>query len=207
MRKLQHNDEGLSLIEVLIAVVILAIVATPFLHSFVTTANTNSKAKQAHKVTVLAQSVMEACKAESVEAIARQFDYPNTGFRMVEQSYIGDGNDVSGFVRELRLKTAQDAEGNPIEEYKTVVPYETAVGDTPEEKKAAVTASIYSENMGEDYEFLGQDDGVYYFAMDQVTQDTTDYDVLIQLNAAPYRHTEGEAPSGKKEYKDRKSVV
>lgn len=41
----QLNNEGFSLIELLIAIVILAIIVVPLLHSFVTSARTNAKSR------------------------------------------------------------------------------------------------------------------------------------------------------------------
>lgn len=39
----QLNNEGFSLVELLIAIVILSIIVVPLLHSFVTSARTNAK--------------------------------------------------------------------------------------------------------------------------------------------------------------------
>ena len=41
----QLNNEGFSLIELLIAIVILSIIVVPLLHSFVTSARTNAKSR------------------------------------------------------------------------------------------------------------------------------------------------------------------
>lgn len=180
MRQLKGNDKGLSLIEVLVAVMILAIVATPFLHSFVTAANTNSKAKAMNNATVLAQSVMEGLKAEPLQEIARQFDYPEKGFRIVDPGRIGDGSNPAPHVSELRYDSAAAA-------FSTALNYENPLLTGETDKRSMVTASIYSEDSGENYEFLGQSDGIYYFDIRNAGQDNASYDVLVKLDATPYR--------------------
>lgn len=89
MRHWKGDNRGLSLIEVLIAVTILAIVVTPFLRSFVTAAATNSKAKRNHKATVVAQSVMEGIKAEAMDQLAVQFHEPEQGFYVLPSGTVG----------------------------------------------------------------------------------------------------------------------
>ena len=43
----QLNNAGFSLVELLIAMVVLAIIVVPLLHSFVTSARTNAKSRRA----------------------------------------------------------------------------------------------------------------------------------------------------------------
>lgn len=180
MEQIRGNNKGLSLLEVLIAVVILTIVAAPFLHSFVTTAHTNSKAREVHKATVLAQSVMEGFKTKTVEDIAKQFDYPARGFGIVDPERIGNGTGAVSHVRELRFDSIA---GSYMETWNYEHPALAGVVD----KRGSVTASTYSEDMGEHCEFLGQSDGKYYFAMDSVKEDSGLYDVLVKLDASVYR--------------------
>lgn len=183
MRQLKDNNKGLSLIEVLVAVIILAIVVTPFLHSFVTTANTNRKAKDIHKATVLAQSVVESCKAENLEDIALQFNYPDSGFRIVSAGNFSGGINVG----ELRYESTA-----PIPGYVNSMKYEDLTSwSTDEEKKSHTTASTFSKDGGATSEFLGQSDGYFYFQMNNVMQDTSVYDVLIQLDASKYHVVSG----------------
>lgn len=137
MRRLKGDNKGFSLIEVLIAVVILAIVVTPFLRSFVTAATTNSKAKSIHKATVLAQSVMEGFKAEELEEISAQFDNPEEGFYVVPSGLIGEGAGVESLVGELH--------------------------------------------------YADQPDGVFYYYLQEVQEDSTKYDVLVKLDATAYQ--------------------
>lgn len=183
MKRLRNNDKGMSLIEVLVAVTILAIVVTPFLHSFITTANTNRKAKNIHKATVLAQSIMESCKAESLEDIALQFDYPASGFRIVAPDSVSSG-DYVGNVMELR-PTPAPSPTDP--KYSKTLNYEDPMLALETDKRSKVTSSIYWETGNPKHEFKGQTNGKYYFGMQNVKQDISSYDALIEVDANPYR--------------------
>ena len=64
-----NNNKGFSLVELLIAVTILAIISIPFLRSFVTAANINGKSRQAQRATTVAQDLMEGLKAYDFDEI------------------------------------------------------------------------------------------------------------------------------------------
>ena len=59
----QLNNEGFSLVELLIAIVILSIIVVPLLHSFVTSARTNAKSRNTMHATAIAEDVMEQFEA------------------------------------------------------------------------------------------------------------------------------------------------
>ncbi len=173
MRQLKDNNSGLSLIEVLVAMMILTIVVTPFLHSFFATARANNKAKQVHRATTVAQSVMEGIRAEDVENIAVQFNYPAANWQIMDSSSINNGN-LTGHVGELTYDASAGT-------YSAVTKYED-VPVTEPDKKSLVTASVYSEDGGSHVEFLPNGTDKYYYFMDSVKQDQTSYDVLVQLD-------------------------
>lgn len=62
----QLNNVGFSLLEVLIAIVILSIVSIPLLHAFVTVAKTNAKAKILLRATDAAENLMESFKYQKL---------------------------------------------------------------------------------------------------------------------------------------------
>lgn len=75
----QLNNEGFSLVELLIAIVILAIIVIPLLHTFVTSARTSAKARNTMHATAIAEDVMEDFEAYSIEEMAKQYlDAGNT---------------------------------------------------------------------------------------------------------------------------------
>lgn len=64
-----EKNSGYSLIELLVAVVILAIIVTPFLQSFLVSVETNQKAKKVEQATIAGQNIMEELKAAEVEEL------------------------------------------------------------------------------------------------------------------------------------------
>ena len=70
MPRKQLNNEGFSLVELLIAIVILSIIVVPLLHSFVTSARTNAKSRSTMHATAIAEDIMEMFEAYSLEEMA-----------------------------------------------------------------------------------------------------------------------------------------
>lgn len=68
------NNRGISLVEILVAITILAIAAGALLHAFITSTKINMRAKEQQRVTTAAQSVMEGLKAYTLEDICWQFN-------------------------------------------------------------------------------------------------------------------------------------
>lgn len=62
-----NNNQGYTLLELVVAITILAIIAIPLMHGFVTAAKTNDKAREIAQATTIAQNVMEDIKVASVE--------------------------------------------------------------------------------------------------------------------------------------------
>lgn len=97
MRKGRRMDNnGLTLVELLIAITILAIITVPLLHAFVSSARVNRKAKQTQRLTTMGQDIMEGLKAYSIEELAYEFDYPTvsscsahpSGFQLISPSML-----------------------------------------------------------------------------------------------------------------------
>ncbi|MEE1216420.1 MAG: type II secretion system protein, partial [Agathobacter sp.] len=59
MRKLRDDDRGITLVELIVSIAILAIIVLPFLNSFVMAAKTNAKSKNELNATHLAENIME----------------------------------------------------------------------------------------------------------------------------------------------------
>ncbi|MCH5255825.1 MAG: prepilin-type N-terminal cleavage/methylation domain-containing protein [Lachnospiraceae bacterium] len=75
------DNKGFTLLEVLIAVIILAIVIVPMLHSFVSSHRMNARSKQYMRATTLAQDEMEIFEKEKLEDLqdTSKFSYTVTG--------------------------------------------------------------------------------------------------------------------------------
>ena len=82
-----NKNAGFSLLELLIAVTILAIITIPMLHMFVTSARINGKSRITLRATVLAQDIVEGLKAYHIEEIQDQFNGVED-FEMLNHSVI-----------------------------------------------------------------------------------------------------------------------
>lgn len=67
------NNRGISLVEVIISITILAVVTLPVLHTLVMSARYNGKARERQRVTTSAESIMESFKAYELQEIYAQF--------------------------------------------------------------------------------------------------------------------------------------
>ena len=96
------SNAGFSLVELLIAVTILAIIVIPLLHMFVTSTRINVKSRQMLRATTVAQDIMEGLKAYTLEEVRTQFTppdgvsgssyfYPSEGFYVVNPKLIQVG--------------------------------------------------------------------------------------------------------------------
>lgn len=65
-KKRQNNNNGFSLIELLVAIAVLAVVTIPLVHSFLSAARTNTKAKKVMEATSVAQNLFEELKASDL---------------------------------------------------------------------------------------------------------------------------------------------
>ena len=192
--KLSADNHGFSLVEILIAMVILAIIVVPLLHTFVSSARANMQAKQTLRMTTAAQDIMEGLKAYTIEELAYQFNYPDASH--ATNPLIDVDNEFHIIKKELINGTARELKYDGTT-------YTDVIKGEAQPDKNLVTASIFSDNHGETYEFLGARDaagndiGKYYFEMTQVSlQDdkTMRFDALVELDATKYRAGGGATP-------------
>lgn len=92
------NQRGFSLVEVIIALTILAIIAVPICHAFVTAARTNAKARRLACANAVAENVMEGIDAYSFEDIAIQFGDSVTTDQFLVSTNCDNKGIVSGMV-------------------------------------------------------------------------------------------------------------
>ncbi len=95
-----NSNRGFTLVEVLVAVVILAVVVVPLLNSFYTASRTNAKAKKLMDATTAAQNVFEELKAEKLDDFIH--DHTATKTELLK----GDGTaQLAGYVFSVKLYT------------------------------------------------------------------------------------------------------
>lgn len=105
-RRKVNKDAGFSLVELLIAVVILAIIVIPLMNLFVSSNRINIKSRKTLRATTAAQDIMEGLKAYNIEEIKAQFADPASGFYVIDSRLI-----KGGVARENALEV--DPSGNP----------------------------------------------------------------------------------------------
>lgn len=105
-RRKVNKDAGFSLVELLIAVVILAIIVIPLMNLFVSSNRINIRSRKTLRATTAAQDIMEGLKAYNIEEIKTQFKDPSSGF------YVIDSRLIKGRVAE-ETALEVDGAGNP----------------------------------------------------------------------------------------------
>lgn len=95
-RRKRNKDAGFSLVELLIAVVILAIIVIPLLHVFLSSNRINIKSRKTLRATTAAQDIMEGLKAYDINELKAQFKDPASGFYVIDSRLIKGGVGVNG---------------------------------------------------------------------------------------------------------------
>lgn len=104
-----NKDAGFSLLELLIAVVILAIIVIPLLNLFLSSNRLNIRSRQTLRATTVAQDIMEGLKAYDIVELKAQFNNPTDGF------YVIDDKLIKGIVREETSREVDEVTGDPCE--------------------------------------------------------------------------------------------
>lgn len=150
------NNKGVSLVELIVAMTILAFAAVVIYEGFVMAAKTNSKSRVQHKATSLAQSVLEGLKAETLDEILYQVSYP---------SYVdGDGATVVNF------------DILPASMLKNSVAASVSAGDV------YMAGNVNEKEKG----YNRTADGKYEFMLKDVKMENTLFDVAVLMDSSPY---------------------
>ena len=124
MLRLKKNNKGISLVEILVTVAIIAIIATPLINSFISAMRTNSQASLIQNGTSVAQDVSELFKVFSVETLVK--DYEDDGVTVVFDETTGkytfedipvEGADGEDFLVTVELDPTIYAGGIDSEKY------------------------------------------------------------------------------------------
>lgn len=122
-KQLQLNDKGLSLVEILVAIGILAIILVPLLNTFVLADKANHKAEKIQTETLVAQNILERLKGKSLEEIANDFNYEGVidESSPSEEPYVFNVKNISyqgyNFDAKITLDPSPYYEAKDTEEY------------------------------------------------------------------------------------------
>ncbi|MDE7284691.1 MAG: prepilin-type N-terminal cleavage/methylation domain-containing protein [Lachnospiraceae bacterium] len=97
-----NKNAGFSLIELLIAVIVLAIIIVPFSRSFISSSRMNGNSRRLQRATTVAQDIVEGLKAYNIDELKEQFNNPLDGF------YIVDSKLIHGTIEEDTMREQND---------------------------------------------------------------------------------------------------
>lgn len=182
MTEMKKGNKGFSLVEVMIAITILAIIVTPFLASFLRATKINAKSRKMLRATTVAENVMEGLSGFLIEDISKQFN----------NSYFLQAKDADG-------KPLVDASGKPVLESDSSFLILSNRGDddafTYEElgpNKTVVTEVDGAPVDRDKRVFTQKPDNVYEYIIRNVTEDKQKFDVKVTIDANKYRDVAGE---------------
>lgn len=164
MRK--RNNKGLTLIELIVSIAILAIVVLPLLTAFIISLKTNAKAKEKLRAVDIAHNFMEGMEAESVTDILTQLTYDDNFSLLANKGKKFNPKSIEVIEREGKFIQAVRLEDVP--EY--VV-----------NKEELVTSSVMRDQSG-NFIIKEKDSKKYYFYINQIVSDTKVFDALITID-------------------------
>ena len=186
-REYTPDDRGMTLVEVMLAMVILAIIVVPLSHAFVSAARVNQDARRRLRITTAAQDLMEGMVANNLEELAYSVYYPEIITESITGKPVNEGFDVikrslvTGAMNEVRCTSI--ASNGAVTGLSNTNPASADEDDHP---------CIVSTDAGVTYDFVKkQNNGKYYFALQNVTMENDNpnlrADVLIEVDASAYR--------------------
>jgi type II secretory pathway pseudopilin PulG len=157
IKKLARKNEGISLVEVVVSMLVLAIIAVPLLQSFVVSAQINSKTRTKQYATTLAQSVMEGLKSYDIADVALQVNgvASPAGIKFIPESALSGGTT-----------------------YETDASFQNILNDT--------NVSAEDNDSDGRYQFRENSDKKYYYFIKGVKEGTKVFDVRITYDGGQF---------------------
>lgn len=167
----QLNNDGFSLVEVLISMMILAIIIIPIFNNLVLSSRINLNAIKTQKATTLVQNVTDGLKYLPILEVAGQFNYDGAG---------KDFTIINGYSGVTDAAT--------MELLKSGTSYEKAIVYEDGHDISSATASVIKTGTGDDetYTFVPNSSGLYYYGLTDVADGKDVYDVLITYDSTAY---------------------
>lgn len=171
MREFKRDNRGVTLVELIVSITILAIIVLPLLSSFVIAARTNAKAKEKLRATNIAESIMEGVENSNIQEIAYQFNYPEEGFDICTL-------ELDGALKDSVSQVVKDDHNELVKVIKRE--------DLPAEisnPQDFITSAILKSDDGKSFKFIKRDtvgqDNRYLFAVTNLKSDNHSYNALI----------------------------
>ena len=173
MRK-ELNNKGFSLVELLIATIILGIVVAPLLHSFVTAASTTARSRQMGDATLLGENVAELVETTAMTKTALEALFEDPSF---DTNTTNETNDPPASTYSVEIKNREDGSNKSYSVYSlkaTGVPS----GSSTFNVEVTLDPSAYQTGTGindvklSDYSNM---DGIYAQSLDVMNPDVLAY--------------------------------
>ena len=164
MERRKLNDAGLSLVEVLVSMAIIALVLLPLLASLTSVNNNNQDLKSIQRGTTLAQNVVEFVKENEFDDIKKEYSF---------------GTPLDGYSFDEAYESKTDNYSAKLE---------TLCYTDP---RYGITSGCYKDGSGS-VRYWNNTNGYYSFVINGVKDGKDSYDVVTTLNAAPYYFDNGE---------------
>ena len=177
LRKFKDDNRGITLVELIVSIAILAIIVLPFLNAFVTATKTNVKARNKMNATHLATNIMEGIENNSMKTMAYQFNYPSEGFDLADGFDMADGSNA----KELYYKNGKYTDVRRLEDVMNAHP-------EAENLDKWMTSSIHKKNnkafLGDtsSWKFVENKEHKYYFWMTDVKSGTKKYNAMVTVD-------------------------
>ncbi len=113
--KLKLNNAGLTLVEIIVAIAIMSVAIIPLMYAFVNAARNNTRGRELQQTTVLANTIIENCKAYSAEEIMNQMSptgmfidgvttYASSGTNPINNTYYMAGVKLENMMYDVEMK-------------------------------------------------------------------------------------------------------
>lgn len=183
MKKIKKDNSGFTLVELLIAIVIIAIVLTPLYSNFRQSTYLNGKAKKAMDATNMASNLMEGLSAYTPEEIILGF-YSNDS---VDVSIPERHNTLNIMPNEVTVAEYGDLTPLPGGGYsKGFVTSDLVLGagsyDYSSANYAQSRGATASQPSMDQLKIKESPDGKYYFYAEGVDQARGVYDIVVELD-------------------------
>ena len=186
-RLFKTDNRGMTLVEVMLAMVILAIIVVPLSHAFVSAARVNQDSRRKLRITTASQDIMEGLVANDLEDLAYTVYYPSGATDPFTGNQVHDGFNV--VKRSLVRGPMSEVRCSSIASDGTVSGLTATNAASSDENDHPSISPVTGDGINTD--FVKKPGGKYYFALQSVTMENDNpnlrADVLIEVDATAYR--------------------